>query len=454
MIESKIIILGAAGRDFHDFNVVFRKDPAVRVVAFTAAQIPDIDGRVYPASLAGARYPGGIPIHAEEELEQLIREYDADEVVFAYSDVSHEQVMHLASRVLAAGANFRLLGRRATELRSRKPVVSICAVRTGCGKSQTTRRVASILRAAGLKLVAVRHPMPYGDIGAQRCQRYANLADLDRHRCTIEEREEYEPHIEAGTIVYSGVDYAEILAAAEKEADVILWDGGNNDLPFFKPDLHIVVVDPLRPGHELHYHPGEANARAADVFVLNKLDSARSEDVATVRQNIARLNPRATVVLADSPVTLEDSVSLAGLRVLVIEDGPTCTHGGMKFGAGVIAARQAGAAEIVDPRPFSVGTIAETYGRYPETGAVLPAMGYSSEQIEDLAETVRRAATSVDAYVIGTPIDLRRLIQFPKPAPRATYSLRERGKPDLEEVLQPMLERTSKPKSVAVQLAR
>ena len=441
MPERRVIIAGAAGRDFHDFNVAFRDDPSVRVVAFTATQIPDIDGRVYPAALAGERYPEGIPILAEDDLEKLIAEHDVDEVVFAYSDVSHEHVMHLASRALAAGADYRLLGPKATELRSSKPVVSICAVRTGCGKSQTTRKACRLLREAGLRVVAIRHPMPYGDLAAQRCQRFATLEDLDRYDCTIEEREEYEPHIAIGNVVYAGVDYGEILREAEQEADVIVWDGGNNDLPFYVPDLHLVVADPLRPGHETKYHPGEANARHADVFVINKVDSASPGQVETVRANLLALSPRARVILAASPVTLEDPSVVAGRRVLVIEDGPTTTHGGMSWGAGVVAAKAAGAAEIVDPRPFAVDTIEETYRRYPGTGAILPAMGYSAKQVADLQATIDRAAEAVDAYVIGTPIDLRRLVTFPKPAVRATYELAEQGKPDLAEVLAPIIER-------------
>jgi len=441
MSERRVIIAGAAGRDFHDFNVAFRNDPTVRVVAFTATQIPDIDGRVYPAALAGERYPEGIPILAEDDLEKLIAEHDVDEVVFAYSDVSHEHVMHLASRALAAGADYRLMGPKATELRSTKPVVSICAVRTGCGKSQTTRKACRLLRDAGLKVVAIRHPMPYGDLVAQRCQRFATLEDLDRYDCTIEEREEYEPHIAIGNVVYAGVDYEEILREAEKEADVIVWDGGNNDLPFYVPDVHIVVADPLRPGHETKYHPGEANARKADVFVINKVDSATPEQVETVKKNLLALRPGAQVILAESPVTLEDPSVVAGKKVLVIEDGPTTTHGGMTWGAGVVAAKAAGVAEIVDPRPFAVDTIEETYRKYPKTGAILPAMGYSEKQVADLQATIDRAAEAVDAYVIGTPIDLRRLVKFPKPAVRATYELAEQGKPDLADVLAPIIER-------------
>jgi predicted GTPase len=439
--ERKVIIAGAAGRDFHNFNVALRHDESARVVAFTATQIPDIDGRTYPPELAGPRYPKGIPIFDETQLETLIKEHDIDEVIFAYSDLSHEQVMHLASRVLATGADYRLMGPKATAIASTKPVVAICAVRTGCGKSQTTRKVAAIMRAHGLKVVAVRHPMPYGNLNEQRCQRFATMADMDRYKCTIEEREEYEPHIDAGTIVYAGVDYEDILRAAEKEADVVIWDGGNNDLPFYRPDLHIVVADPLRPGHEERFHPGETNVRMADVFVINKIDSAEPSAVSSVRATLARLNPNAKIIMAESPTTVEDRSLITGKRVLVIEDGPTLTHGGMSLGAGVVAAQRCGAATIVDPRPWAVRSIEATYKKYPTTGAVLPAMGYSDQQIADLQETIDRAAEHVDTYVIGTPIDLRRLVKFKRPAVRVTYELEEQGKPDLAEVLQPVLEK-------------
>ncbi len=439
--ERKVIIAGAAGRDFHNFNVALRNAEDLRVVAFTATQIPNIDGRNYPPELAGPRYPQGIPIHDESQLESLIGRYDVDEVVFAYSDVSHEQVMHLASRVLAAGADYLLMGPNRTEIASSRPVVAVCAVRTGCGKSQTTRKAARLLHEAGLRVVVVRHPMPYGNLAAQRCQRFGALADLDRYDCTIEEREEYEPHIAAGTTIYAGVDYGEILRAAEAEADVVVWDGGNNDLPFYTPDLHIVVADPLRPGHEEKYHPGEANCRAADVFVINKVDSARADDVETVRANLRRLNARAAMITAKSPVTLERPDEVRGRKVVVIEDGPTLTHGGMHFGAGVVAAREAGVGEIIDPRPWAVRSIRATYERYPSTGAVLPAMGYSADQVRDLQETIDRAAGAVDAFVIGTPIDLRRMIKFAKPALRATYDLAEQGTPDLAEVLQPVIQK-------------
>jgi len=429
----KVIILGAAGRDFHNFNCVYRDDPGHQVVAFTATQIPDIAGRRYPAELAGSLYPEGIPIVAEEDFERRIRDEGIDEVVFAYSDVTHEHVMHLGSRAIAAGADYRILGADATMLASRVPVVSVCAVRTGAGKSQTTRRVAKVLQDRGLRVVAIRHPMPYGDLVKQRAQRFATVEDLDLHDCTIEEREEYEPHIVSGTIVYAGVDYADILAAAEKEADVILWDGGNNDLPFYRSDPEIVVVDPHRPGHELRYFPGEANLRRADVLVINKVSTAPEKGLETVRENIAKVNPGATVIEADSPITVTEPDAIAGKRVLVIEDGPTLTHGEMTYGAGAVAAREHGAAELVDPRPYAVGTIAETFKKYPQTEDVLPAMGYGDEQIRELEATIN--ATPCDLVVIGTPVDLRRLVKIDKPAVRVTYDLAERGKPDLADVL-------------------
>jgi predicted GTPase len=439
MKPRKVLILGAAGRDFHNFNVVYRDHPDHEVVAFTATQIPDIAGRRYPPELAGRLYPSGIPIRAEDEMEGLIGDLGVDDVVFAYSDVGHETVMHLASRAVAAGADFHFLGSVATMLASSVPVVSVCAVRTGSGKSQTTRKVAEILQARGKRVVAVRHPMPYGDLLRQKVQRFAAYEDLDRHECTIEEREEYEPHIDRGTVVYAGVDYGAILAEAEKEADVILWDGGNNDLPFFLPDLEIVVADPHRPGHELRYYPGEANLRRADVVVINKVGTATAEGLDTVRRNVAAVNPGATVIEADSPVTVTEPAKVKGKRVLVIEDGPTLTHGEMTYGAGVVAAKQHGAAEIVDPRPYAVGKLAETFRKYPKTGPVLPAMGYGEEQTRDLEATVK--ATPCDLVVIGTPIDLRRIISFDKPTVRVTYDLAERGKPDLAEVLAPILAR-------------
>jgi predicted GTPase len=437
MSARKVVILGAAGRDFHNFNVFFRDNPDYRVVAFTATQIPDITGRRYPPELAGGLYPDGIPILPEENFEGLIRDHGIDEVVFAYSDVSHEQVMHLASRAVAAGADFNVMGASSTMLVSSVKVVSVCAARTGAGKSQTTRRVAAILRDRGLRVVAVRHPMPYGDLERQRVQRFASNEDMDRHECTIEEREEYEPHIAAGTVVYAGVDYGAILTEAEREADVILWDGGNNDLPFYRPDLEIVVVDPHRPGHEKRYFPGEANVRRADVVVINKVSTASEEGLAEVRENVAELNPSAIVVEADSPITVDDPPAIEGKKVLVIEDGPTLTHGEMAYGAGAVAARQHGAAELVDPRPYAVGSIAETFAKYPQTEYVLPAMGYGDEQVRELEATVK--ATPCDLVLIGTPIDLRRLIEFDKPALRVTYDLAERGKPDLSDILETVI---------------
>ncbi len=439
MPRRRVLILGAAGRDFHNFNVLFRDDPTAEVVAFTATQIPNIEGRRYPAELAGRLYPSGIPILPEERLEELVREHAVDEVLFAYSDVSHEHVMHVASRAVSAGADFVLAGARQTMLTSSVPVVSVCAVRTGAGKSQTTRRVMEILRGEGLRVVVVRHPMPYGDLVRQRVQRFAAREDLDVHQCTIEEREEYEPHLERGTVVYAGVDYGAILAEAEREADVVVWDGGNNDLPFYRPELEIVVVDPHRPGHETRYHPGEANLRRADVLVVNKISTAEAEGLQRVRESIAALNPRAAVIEADSPITVSDAAAIRGRRVLVIEDGPTLTHGEMSYGAGYLAAKEHGAAEVVDPRPFAVGSIAETFRRYPRTGPVLPAMGYGEEQMRDLEATVRN--TPCDLVVLGTPVDLRRLIAFEKPAVRVTYELAERGRPNLADVLRPVVEK-------------
>ncbi|MER7072497.1 cyclic 2,3-diphosphoglycerate synthase [Terrabacter sp. NPDC000476] len=425
--RTRVVVLGAAGRDFHDFNVVLRDDPGVEVVAFTATQIPDIEGRRYPPSLAGPLYPQGIPIVAESELDELVAREHVDVVVFAYSDVRHEQVMHLASRCIAAGADFRLHSARRTMLRSAKPVVAVTAVRTGVGKSQTTRHLARLLTGLGLRVVAVRHPMPYGDLAAQACQRFATYADLDRHDCTIEEREEYEPHLDAGVVVYAGVDYERILREAEQEADVVLWDGGNNDLPFYVPDLHVVLADPLRPGDEAAYHPGEANVRMADVVVVAKCDSARPGDVAAVEASVRTLNPRATVLRADSPVTVDDPAAVAGRRVLVVEDGPTLTHGSMTYGAGVVGARSAGAAQIVDPTPYAVGSIAATYARYPNARGVLPAMGYGDAQVRDLEATIRAAveAGACDAVVAGTPVDLTRVLSVPVPIVRARYELRE-----------------------------
>ncbi len=434
MNRQRVLIMGAAGRDFHNFNLVYRDNPNFEVVAFTATQIPDIDGRAYPPELAGSLYPQGIPIFAEERLVALIKEYQVDQVVFAYSDISHETVMHQASKVIAAGADFRLMGAGATMLRSRKPVVSVGAVRTGSGKSQTTRRVCEILQQQmGLQVVAVRHPMPYGNLAEQAVQRYATHADMDRHHCTIEEREEYEPHLDRGTIVYAGVDYEAILRQAEAEADVVVWDGGNNDLPFYRPDLHIVVVDPHRPGHELTYHPGEANLRMADVVVINKIDTADAAGVAQVRRSVQALAPHAVVVDAASPISVEQPEAIRGQRVLVVEDGPTLTHGEMAYGAGVVAARRFGAAELIDPRPYAVGSIAATYQKYPATGSLLPAMGYGEQQMRELEETIN--ATPCDLVIIGTPINLGQLINIRHPWQRVQYDLQEIGRPTLAELL-------------------
>jgi len=432
-MAEKVIIMGAAGRDFHNFNVYFRDNPNYQVVAFTATQIPNIEGRRYPPELAGRLYPEGIPIYPEADLEALIRRHEVDRVVFAYSDVSHEYVMHKASQVLVAGADFWLMGAGSTMLKSRKPVVAVCAVRTGCGKSQTTRHVCDVLQEMGRKVVVVRHPMPYGDLAAQAVQRFATYEDLDRHRCTIEEREEYEPHLDRGVVVYAGVDYERILREAEEEADVVVWDGGNNDLPFFRPDLHIVVADPHRAGHELRYHPGEANLRAADVVVINKVDTAPPEGVAQVRENVYAVNPRATLVEAASPIFVEDPGAVRGKRVLVIEDGPTLTHGEMAYGAGVVAARRFGAAELVDPRPYAVRSIAATFEKYPHVGPLLPAMGYGEEQIRDLQETINRA--DCDLVLVATPIDLRRLIDVRHPVDRVRYELQVIGQPTLQQIL-------------------
>jgi len=433
--------MGAGGRDFHDFNVVFRHDPSTEVVAFTAAQIPGIAGRTYPASLAGPHYPSGIPIRPEEELVDIVERESVDEVVLAYSDLSHEVVMHKASTALAAGADFRLLGPKATMLRSTKPVVAVCAVRTGCGKSQTSRRIGQILLDHGLAVALVRHPMPYGDLEAMRVQRFASLADIDASHPTVEEREEYEAPVLMGMVMYAGVDYGEILERAQAEADVVIWDGGNNDFPFFAPDLHITVVDPLRPGHELTYHPGETNTRMADVVVVNKLDSADLDAVSLVVANVLTVNPRATIVKANSPVVLEPGPSLVGARVLVVDDGPTITHGGMPFGAGTVAARHAGAASFVDPRPYAVGSIGETFEQYPAIGAVLPAMGYSDEQLRELEATID--AVDCDVVVTGTPINLGRLVKVRHPIRHATYELRETGEPTLAQVLEPLVERAN-----------
>jgi predicted GTPase len=430
----KVLIAGAAGRDFHNFNVAFRGRDDVRVVAFTATQIPDIDGRVYPAKLAGAGYPDGIPIRAEEELADLIRSEEVDDVVFAYSDVTHEHVMHIGSIAMAAGADFRLMGPRSTELRSSKPVVAICAVRTGSGKSQTTRHVAAVLRSAGKRVAVLRHPMPYGDLTKQAVQRFERYEDLDAADATIEEREEYEPHIAEGNIVFAGIDYAAILERAEQEADVVVWDGGNNDTPFIHPDMHLVVVDPHRPGHELRYHPGETNLRMADACVVNKIDTAPDEGVEAVLQSIRFANPDAAIVRAASPFEVEqDTHQIAGKRVLAIEDGPTLTHGEMTYGAAVLAAKAGGASELVDPRPFAVGSIKDTFAKYPHMTQLLPAMGYGRKQMEELRETIARS--DADLVLIGTPIDLRRVIELDKPALRVTYRLQEIGEPTIAQLL-------------------
>ncbi len=433
MEKRKVLIMGAAGRDFHNFNVFFRNNPNYEVVCFTATQIPDIADKKYPAELAGDLYPNGIPIYDEKDLEKLIKEYDIDDVVFAYSDVPHEYLMHKASIVHKMGANFILLGPKETMIKSSKPVVSVCAIRTGCGKSQTTRTVAKILQDMGKKVVAIRHPMPYGDLAKQAVQRFATLEDLKKHECTIEEMEEYEPHINKGIVVYAGVDYEKILREAEKEADIILWDGGNNDFPFYKSDLEIVVVDPLRVGHETLYHPGETNFRRADVIVINKVDSANIEDVNELRENIMEINPDATVVEAASPIFVKDYEKIKGKKVLVVEDGPTLTHGEMDFGAGIVAAMKFGAAEIVDPKPYAVGKIVETFEKYPYIEGLLPAMGYSGQQVKDLETTINN--TPCDLVVIGTPIDLNRVCNIKHDTVRVTYELQEIGKPDLKGIL-------------------
>lgn len=429
----KVIIMGAAGRDFHNFNVYFRNNSNYEVVAFTATQIPDIAGRKYPAELSGPLYPRGIPIYLEEDLPNLIKKNEIDQVILAYSDLPHQYVMNKASVVLAGGADFRLMGPKSTMLKSNLPVVSICAVRTGCGKSQTTRKVTDILKKKGYKIAVIRHPMPYGDLIEQIWQRYENYADLDRYNCTIEEREEYEPHLDRGNILYAGVDYQEILTRAEKDVDIIVWDGGNNDLPFYKPDLHIVVTDPHRAGHEMTYYPGEANLRMADVVVMNKIDTADLDKINQLRENIHQLAPEAILIEAASPLTVDHPELIRGKRVLVVEDGPTLTHGEMKYGAGVVAAQKYGAKEIVDPRPYAIGTIKDTYTKYPGLGKLLPAMGYGKKQIQELEDTIN--AVDCDIVIIGTPIDLSRIVKINKKSIRVKYELQEIGRPDLEEVL-------------------
>ncbi|MFH1373052.1 MAG: cyclic 2,3-diphosphoglycerate synthase [bacterium] len=431
--RKRVIIMGAAGRDFHNFNTLYRDNKAVEVVAFTATQIPDIEGRTYPTVLAGKLYPKGIPIHHEKDLLELIAKHQVDEVIFSYSDVPYHYVMEKAAYVMQAGARFAVEGAAPTMIESKRPMVAVCAVRTGCGKSQTTRRVAEVLQELGQKVVAIRHPMPYGDLAKQACQRFATLADLDKHKCTIEEREEYEPHIVRGITVYAGVDYEMIVREAEKEADIILWDGGNNDLSFYRPDLMITVVDPHRAGHELSYYPGQVNLLLADAIIINKIDSADAEDISEVRANIARYNPRAAVIDAASPIAVDGWEKIRGKKVLVVEDGPTLTHGEMTYGAGIVAAEKFGAAELVDPRPYAVKSIAATFEKYPDIGVLLPAMGYGADQVKDLETTINR--TKCDLVVIGTPIDLSRLIKIKKPSVRVRYSLQEIGHPDLMSVL-------------------
>lgn len=432
MARLKIVIMGAAGRDFHNFNTYYRGNPDYEVVAFTATQIPNIDGRRYPPELAGEGYPNGIPIVAEEEMERVVRENGVDQVVFAYSDVTNQHVMDAASKALAAGADFVLMGNKHIVLESSVPVVSIGAVRTGSGKSPTTRKVCTLLKKRGLRVVAVRHPMPYGDLVKQTVQRYGSHEDLELHKTTIEEREEYEPLIDRGIIVYAGVDYEKILRQAEKEADVVVWDGGNNDFPFYRSDLHIVIADPHRPGHELLYHPGETNVRMADVIIISKVQTADRANIDSVKANVKALNPSATVIEANSPITLAEPERLSGKKVLVVEDGPTVTHGGMAYGAGMIAAENAGAT-VIDPRPYAVGSIAETFKKYPHLTKVLPAMGYSDEQIASLQETIERS--DCDVVVTGTPIDIKRLVKVSKPIIRAGYEMEEIGEPSLETIL-------------------
>jgi len=432
-MKRKVIIMGAAGRDFHNFNTFYRDNNDYEVVAFTATQIPDIEGRKYPSELAGENYPDGIPIYPEEKLTELIKKNDIDEVVFAYSDVKHEYVMSKGSEVMAAGADYKIMGSNSTMIKSEVPLIAICATRTGVGKSQTTRRVARILNKMGKKVVVIRHPMPYGDLAKQAVQRYEKYKDMDKHKCTIEEMEEYEPHIDMGNILYAGVDYERILREAEKEADVILWDGGNNDMPFYKPDLFITLVDPHRPGHELIYYPGEINLRMADVCLINKISTAYPEGIAEVRENIRKVNPDATVVDAASPLFVDNPDIIRGKRVLVIEDGPTLTHGGMKYGAGAIAARKFGAAELIDPRPYAVGSIIDTFNKYNHLSDILPAMGYGEKQMSELEETIKNS--ECEAVVVGTPIDLSRIINIDKPKTRVRYELQEVGKPDLEDVI-------------------
>jgi predicted GTPase len=437
MQKKRVLIMGAAGRDFHNFNVVFRDNPQYEVVAFTATQIPNIENRKYPAGLAGKLYPQGIPIISEDNLEKLIEKYEIDEVVFSYSDVSYQYVMQRGALVVASGADFKLLGKRNTMLKSKRPVIAVCAARTGSGKSQTTRKVCQLLKQKKINPVVIRHPMPYGDLTKQICQRFASIPDLDKHHCTIEEREEYEPHIVQGTVVYAGVDYKVILKEAEKEAEIIVWDGGNNDIPFFVPDLHITVVDPHRPGDELSYFPGETNLLLADVVLINKVDTADYEDIEQVRCNVKRTNPKAVLIDAASPIYIDKPQLIRGKSVLVVEDGPTLTHGGMRYGAGIIAAQKFGAREIIDPRPWVKGEIKKTFESYPEIGALLPAIGYGKKQIKDLERTIN--LTHCDSVIIATPVDLTKILKINKPSVRVRYELQEIGKPDLEEVIERLL---------------
>ena len=434
MAKKKIIIMGAAGRDFHNFNTRYRNDKSVEVVAFTATQIPDIQGRVYPKALAGKLYPKGIPIYDESELLDLIKKHRADEVIFSYSDVPYQYIMEKAAHVMAAGARFAVEGALPTQIKCKKPVVAVCAIRTGCGKSQTTRRVAEVLQNMGKQVVVIRHPMPYGDLAKQACQRFADLKDLDKHKCTIEEREEYEPHIMRGVVVYAGVDYEMIIRQAEKEADVVLWDGGNNDMSFYQTDFQFTVVDPHRAGHELSYYPGQVNLLLANAIVINKIDSADPEGIAMVRENIAAYNPSAVVIDAASPIQVDRPELIRGKRVLVVEDGPTLTHGEMQYGAGVVAAGKYGAAELVDPRPYTVKSITATFNKYPDIGMLLPAMGYGDQQVKDLETTINR--TECDSVIVATPIDLSRILKIKHPTTRVYYSLQEIGTPTVATVLE------------------
>ncbi|MCP4551287.1 MAG: GTPase [Bacteroidetes bacterium] len=441
-MKKNVLIIGAAGRDFHNFNTYYRGNEAYNVVAYTAAQIPDIDGRKYPKELAGDLYPEGIPIYLEEELENLIKDLKVDDCVFSYSDIPYERVMAMSARVNAAGANFVLLGPNNTMVKSTKPLIAVGAVRTGCGKSQTSRRIIELLMAKGLKVVAVRHPMPYGDLNEQKVQRFAKLSDLDKHKCTVEEMEEYEPHVVRGNVIYAGVDYEAILRAAEQDpdgCDVVIWDGGNNDFPFYTPDLNITVVDPHRPGHELSYYPGEVTLRLADVAVINKMDTANTAGIQTVRESIAKVAPNAIVVDGASPIKVDNPELIKGKKVLVVEDGPTLTHGEMKLGAGTVAAKKFGAAELVDPRPFTVGKLSETFEIYPNIGVLLPAMGYGEQQLKDLETTINNV--ECDAVIIGTPIDLNRIIKINKPSTRVYYDLQEIGKPNLEEIVDDFIDK-------------